>query len=244
MYKGIYIAASGAVLKQTQLDVISQNLANANTAGYKKDSISFKDYLFQTEPSATPDGRDMTEYSGTKTDLSNGNTVKTGNSFDIAVEGDGFLALEGNHYTRGGDLKENSEGFLTTHDGIKVLGLGGPISIPSDSVQVSIDLQGKVSVMTAGNTLPQEIDTIKVVDFGPDANLTKMGNGLFTANANAGTPSTSTIKQGYVETSNVQVVREMVQMIQTMREFETYQKAIQAFDSATSKVTNDLGRLS
>jgi len=90
MYKGIYIATSGAVLKQTQLDVISQNLANANTAGYKKDSISFKDYLFQTEPSTTPDGRDMTEYSGTKTDLSNGNTVKTGNSFDIAVEGDGF----------------------------------------------------------------------------------------------------------------------------------------------------------
>jgi len=243
MYKGIYIAASGAVLKQTQLDVISQNLANANTAGYKKDTLSFKDYLFQTEPSSTPDGRDMTEYSGSKTDLSNGNSVSTGNSFDIAVEGDGFIALEGNKYTRKGDLKKNGEGFLTTNDGIKVLGQAGPISIPDDSTQVSIDLQGKVSVLTVGNTLPSEIDTIKVVNFGPDANLTKTGDGLFTANADAGTPSTATIKQGYLETSNVNVVKEMVQMIQAMREFETYQKAIQAFDSATSKVTNDLGRL-
>jgi flagellar basal-body rod protein FlgF len=243
MYKGIYIAASGAVLKQTQLEVISQNLANANTAGYKKDRVSFKDYLFQTEASSTPDGRDMTEYSGSKTDLSNGNTVSTGNNLDIAVEGDGFIALEGNRYTRKGDMKKDSEGFLTTHDGTKVLGQSGPINLPADSVQISIDSEGKVSVLTSGNTLPTEIDTIKVVDFGPDANLTKMGDSMFTANADAGTPSTATIKQGYLETSNVNVVKEMVQMIQTMREFETYQKAIQAFDSATSKVTNDLGRL-
>jgi flagellar basal-body rod protein FlgG len=243
MYKGIYIATSGAVLKQTQLEVISQNIANANTAGYKKDRVSFKDYLFQTEASMEPDGRDMTEYSGSKTDLSNGNTVKTGNTLDIAIEGDGFIALEGDRYTRKGDLKKNSEGFLTTHDGIKVLGQGGPINLPADSVQISIDLEGKVSVVTAGSTLPTEIDTIKVVDFGPAANLTKTGDGLFTANAGAGTASTSTIKQGYLETSNVDVVKEMVHMIETMREFESYQKAIQTFDNATSKVTNDLGRL-
>ncbi len=244
MYKGIYIAVSGAVLKQTQLDVLSQNLANANTAGYKKDTLSFKDYLFQPEPSSTPDGRDMADYSGSKTDLSNGNTVSTGNDFDIAIEGSGFIALEGDQYTRGGNLRKNSEGYLTTSDGIKVLGQGGPINIPADSIKVSIDLQGNVSVITAGSPLPTQVDTIKIVDFGPDANLTKAGDGLFTANAGSGTTSTSTIKQGYLETSNVNVVKEMVQMIQAMREFETYQKAIQAFDSATSKVTNDLGRLS
>lgn len=243
MYKGIYIAASGAVLKQAELESISQNIANVNTAGYKKDTLSFKDYLFQTEPSTAPDGRDMADLSGSKTDLSKGITVSTGNRLDIAVEGNGFIALEGDRYTRRGDLDKNSEGFLTTHDGIKVLGQDGPINIPADSVQVDIGLDGKVSVMEANSTVPTEIDTIKVVDFGPDANLTKAGDGLFTANKGTGTPSTSTIKQGYLETSNVNAVKEMVHMIETMREFESYQKAMQAFDNATSQVTNNLGRL-
>ena len=106
MYKGIYIAASGAVLKQTQLDIITQNIANANTAGYKKDAIAFKDYLFQQETSLEPDGRVMSDYGTSKTDLANGNSVKTGNTLDIAIEGNGFIALEGGRYTRRGDLKK------------------------------------------------------------------------------------------------------------------------------------------
>jgi flagellar basal-body rod protein FlgF len=243
MYKGIYIAASGAVLKQTQLDMITQNIANANTAGYKKDALSFKDYLFQQEPSTEPDGRVMSDYGTAKTDLSNGNTVKTGNVLDVAIEGSGFFALEGNRYTRRGDFKKNSEGYLTTYDGIKVLGQGGPISLPEDSVEISVDLEGKISVLQAGGTLPTEIDTIKVVDFGPDVNLTKAGNGLFTPANAAGSPSNAAVKQGYLETSNVDVVKEMVAMIEGMREFETYQRAIRMFDSATSQVTNELGRL-
>jgi len=242
MYKGIYIAASGAVLKQAQLEVITQNVANANTAGYKKDTISFKDYLFQTEASTEPDGRDMSDYSGAKTDLTNGTIIKTGNPLDIAIEGDGFIALEGDRYTRRGDLKKNSEGYLTTYDGIKVLGSGGPILLPDDSVQVSIDLEGKVSALQQGATQPTEIDTIRMVDFGKDAAITKAGNGMFTSGS-AGTTATATIKQGYLETSNVDAVKEMVHMIQTMREYETYQKAIQMFDSATSKITNQLGSL-
>ncbi len=243
MYKGIYIAASGAVLKQTQLEVITQNIANANTAGYKKDAIAFRDYLFQKEAATEPDGRVMSDYGSSKTDLTSGNAVKTGNVLDIAVEGNGFIALEGDRYTRRGDLKKNSDGFLTTYDGIKVLGSGGPISLPADSMQISIDLEGKVSVLQAGSSLPVEIDTIKIVDFGPDANLVKTGNGLFTANGAAGTTATAAVKQGYLETSNVDIVKEMVAMIEAMREFETYQKAIHIFDNATSKVTNELGRL-
>jgi flagellar basal-body rod protein FlgG len=94
----------------------------------------------------------------------------------------------------------------------------------------------------AGNTLPTEIDTIKIMNFGPDAAMNKAGDGMFTF-SNEGTQSTATIKQGYVETSNVDSVKEMVRMIETMREFESYQKAIQMFDNATSKVTNQLGSL-
>ena len=242
MYKGIYIAASGAVLMQTQLEMISQNLANANTAGYKKDTLAFKDYLLPAAAGAGPDGRDMSDYSGSKTDMSNGTSVKTGNSLDISLEGDGFIALDGNRYTRRGDFKKSGDGYLTTHDGIKVMGTGGPISLPEDSTEISIDLEGKVSAMQPGNPLPTEIDTIKIVNFGPDAAMTKAGDGMYTFSGE-GTPSTATVKQGYVETSNVDPIKEMVRMIETMREFESYQKAIQMFDNATSKVTNQLGSL-
>jgi flagellar basal-body rod protein FlgF len=242
MYKGIYIAASGAVLMQSQLEMISQNIANANTAGYKKDTLAFKDHLVDAGAGIEPDGRDMSDYAGSKTDLSTGTTVKTGNLLDIAIEGDGFIALEGGRYTRRGDLKKNSEGYLTTYDGIKVMGTGGPIAIPADSVEINVDLQGKVSVYQAGNTHPAELDTIKIMSFPPDAAMQKVGDGMFTFEGE-GTQSTATVKQGYVETSNVDAVKEMVRMIETMREFESYQKAIQMFDSATSKVTNQLGSL-
>jgi flagellar basal-body rod protein FlgF len=242
MYKGIYIAASGAVLMQTQLEMISQNLANANTAGYKKDTLAFKDHLLQTGAGTGPDGRDMSDYSGSKIDMSSGTSVKTGNTLDVALEGDGFIALEGNRYTRRGDLKKDGNGYLTTHDGIKVMGTGGPISLPEDSTQINIDLEGKVSVVQAGNSLPTEIDTIKIMNFSPDAGMTEAGDGMYTFSGE-GTQSTATVKQGYIETSNVDAIKEMVRMIDTMREFESYQKAIQMFDNATSKVTNQLGSL-
>ena len=241
MYKGIYIAASGAVLMQSQLETISQNIANANTTGYKKDTLSFKEYLLQTDAGGDPDGRVMSDFSGSRTDLSSGTIVRTGNSLDIAVEGTGFIALEGGRFTRRGDLQKNSDGYLTTHEGTRVLGAGGPIALPADSVQISIDLEGKISVVQAGSTLPTEIDTIKIVDAGPNGSVVKAGDGVYTFSGDA-TAATGSIKQGYLETSNVDSVKEMVRMIDTMREFESFQKAIQMFDSATSKVTNELGR--
>jgi len=242
MYKGMYIAVSGAVLMQTQMDTITQNLANANTAGYKKDTLAFKDYLVQPGAGIEPDGRDMSDYSGSKIDQSSGTTVSTGNKLDIALEGDGFIALDGNRYTRRGDLKKDSDGYLTNHDGIKVMGTGGPIQLPADSVEINIDLGGKVSVVQAGNTQPTQIDTIQITNFGLDANMGKAGDGMYTFSGE-GTPSTATIKQGYIETSNVDPIKEMVQMIETQREFESYQKAIQMFNSATEKVTSQLGSL-
>ncbi len=242
MYKGMYIAVSGAVLMQTQMDTITQNLSNANTAGYKKDTLAFKDYLVQPDTGTEPDGRDMSDFSASKIDQSSGTTVSTGNKLDVALEGDGFIALDGDRYTRRGDLKEDSDGYLTNHDGIKVMGTGGPIQLPADSVQINIDLGGKVSVEQAGNTQPTQIDTIKIMNFGPDAAMSEEGDGMYTFSGE-GTPSTATIKQGYIETSNVDPIKEMVQMIETQREFESYQKAIQMFDSATKTVTTQLGSL-
>jgi len=243
MYKGIYIAASGAVLKQSQLEVITQNIANANTAGYKRSTISFKDYLLPNDVvGSKPDGRAMSAFSAIKADLSNGTLIRTGNPLDVAIEGDGFIALEGERYTRRGELKKDRDGYLTTFNGAKVLGAGGPIQIPPDSLDLSIDAEGKVSVMQPGSTLPSELDTLKIMDFGPDANMTKTGNGDFIAGGE-GMKSASVIKQGYREGSNVDAVIEMVRMIDSMREFESYQKIIQTFDDVTARVTNDMGRL-
>jgi flagellar basal-body rod protein FlgG len=241
MYKGIYLAASGAILKQAELDVATQNIANANTAGYKKDTISFKEYLLQTAGGA-PDGRSMSDYADFKTDFSNGTIIQTGNSLDIAIDGKGLIALEGDRYTRRGDLKKDREGYLTTFTGNKVMGNGGPILIPDDTVKINIDSEGKISVLQAGSTTPVEIDTIKIMDFGPDAVITKTSDGQLIVTGN-GTPSTSVVMQEYLERSNVDTVKEMVRMIQIMREYESYQKIIQSFDDSTAKVNNEMGRL-
>lgn len=243
MYKGIYIAASGAVLKQAQLEVITQNLANANTVGYKKDGISFRDYLLpQDVAGQRSDGRVMSEFSAFKTDFANGTTIKTGNALDIAIEGPGLFALEGGSYTRRGEFRKDEEGYLTTHDGIRVLGSSGPIRIPEGIVEV--DGSGKISVMSDGNLSgdPVEVDTIRILDFSRTGTVQKAGDSLFTASGE-GVPVESGVRSGYIENSNVDAVREMVRMIEAMREFESYQKAIQTFDEATARVTNDLGRL-
>jgi flagellar basal-body rod protein FlgG len=224
------------MLKQSQVEMLSQNIANANTTGYKKDALSFKDHLLQTEAGMVPDGRVMSELSSSRTDLSNGTVVKTGNSLDIALEGDGMIALEGGLYARRGDFKKGGDGYVTTHDGVNVLGEGGPIILPPDGRVIEIDSEGRISVDGV------EIDKIKIVAFGKDAPPTKYGEGQFTANG-PGEECAASVKQGYLEMSNVNAVKEMVRMIEAMREFEAYQKAIHMFDEAASKVNNELGRL-
>jgi len=237
MNKGIYIALSGALLKQNQLETITQNVANANTTGFKRSGISFKDYLIpQDEPGPGPDGRVMSQLSAITTDFTSGTQVRTGNPLDVAIEGKGFIALDEGYYTRRGDMHPDKDGNLLAQNGRKVLGAGGPVRLPIDGTTIAIDANGKIEVDGI------EIDTIRVEEFPDDAALTKIGEGMYTSPA-PGTPSTGTIMQGYLETSNVNAVTEMVRMIDALREFESYQKIITTFDDTVSKVTNDLGRL-
>jgi flagellar basal-body rod protein FlgF len=234
MNKGIYIALSGAVLKNSHMEVVSQNLANASSVGYKKDKISFKEYLLPGDAeSDAPDGRAMTELSAVKTDFSEGSVIKTGNALDIAVDGTGFIALEGDQYTRRGDLKRSQDGFLATSNGLKVLGTGGPIKLPA----------GEVRIDTSGEVFVNGVQTgaIRITDFVSTESLSKKSDGIFFTK-DKGQKSKSLVRQSYLEASNVDVVREMVGMIDTMREFESFQKAIQAFDEAADKVNNELGR--
>ncbi len=217
------------------MDVISQNLANADTIGYKKGKISFNDYLIpQDLVSSELDLKAMSFHSPMITDFSDGNLIKTGNAFDIAIDGKGFIALEGNYFTRRGDFKKDKEGFLITYNGIKVLGEKGPIKLPEGKIEISPT--GSVSVNKV------QVDVIKIIDFQQPANLTKTGESMFHTNEQ-GTKAKAEIKQGFLETSNVNIIREMIKMIHTMRDYETYQKAIHTFDEATGKINNEVGRL-
>jgi len=237
MYKGIYIALSGATLKQTQIDMISQNLANASTLGYKKDKIAFQDFMLSQlngQPEAN-EARTFSDVAAVRTDFSSGNMVRTGNPLDVAIDGSGFMSLEGGKFTRRGDLRLDTAGYLVNTQGVKVLGKNGPILI-SGKGTIDINPSGDVSIDGV------QIDKIKLVDF-PDMNaLKKAGDDSFETQQNP-VASKATLKQGYVETSNIEVVREMVQLIAAMRDFEMSQKAIQSFDEATAKVTNDMARI-
>jgi flagellar basal-body rod protein FlgG len=172
-------------------------------------------------------------------DFSNGSLVQTGNPLDVAIEGKAFIALEGGRYTRRGDLRRDTEGYLTTYDGVKVLGSSGPIQLPEGVV----DIRGSGAIFVKEITgTTTEVDTIMLREFPDPASLTKVGGGMFTA-ASEGVESSSFLQQGAVERSNVDTITEMVRMIESLREFESYQKMMQAFDEATAKVNNEIARM-
>jgi flagellar basal-body rod protein FlgG len=217
------------------METISQNLANADTIGYKKDQITFQDYLIPQDAfSYAPDGRAMSYVSAFRTDLSAGNLVKTGNLFDIAIEGKGFIALEGNRYTRKGDLKKDSKGYLTTQNNIKVLGEKGPIQLPDGTLQ--INESGDVFVNE------EKVDSLRIVDIKKSENLIRAGGDIFFLKDKP-SKTKGVVKQGHLEKSNVEIVKEMVRMIEMFREFESFQKAIQFFDDAQAKATNEIAKI-
>jgi flagellar basal-body rod protein FlgG len=239
MYKGGYIAASGMVVKQRQMELVSNNLANSATYGYKQNRVSFRD-VYISEINKTPqpgDGRDMTYTDVYYTDHSEGAFQNSGNPLDVALGGRGYFSVEGNKYTRAGNFSVNDEGFIVTKNGARVLGANGPIQIPDNKSQnVQIGESGDVVVDN------QIIDRLAIVDFPNPQNVTKQGNNFFVS-TDAPVDSTATVHQGYVETSNVNVIQEMVLMIELQREYDTGQKVIQSFDEATAKVTNEMARL-
>jgi len=235
MYKGIYIALSGAVLKRRNMDLFAQNIANVNTPGYKKERISFKDYIVPADNKTglAEDGRVMADLSKSVIDFSSGTILRTGNPLDLAINGEGFFALEGGRYTRNGNFMISSDGYLTTKDGVKVLGDGGPIAVQGSSIDVS----------TSGEVIVDEtpVGKVKIVDFPDSGSLKKLSGGMF-ATEETGETVNSQVNQGFLEQSNVNAIQEMVQMLAATREFESYQKLIHSFDEASSKAINELGK--
>lgn len=240
MIRGLYVAAEGMLARQKAQDVIASNLANANTTGFKADQPIFEMTLERTL--AITDGDNHTPIgllssgavlSTTYTDPSPGAIQNTGNPFDFAIEGEGFFVVQtpnGDRYTRSGTFGLDSEGMLVTRDGLAVMGTRGTIQIPPKS-EVTISGDGQISV--GGNV----IDRLLIVN----GSLTKEPSGWFVGDANP--VSEPKVRSGALETSNVNVVREMVSMIEWMRIYEAHQKVIHAQDEALGRAVNDIARL-
>jgi flagellar basal-body rod protein FlgG len=241
------------------IDVIANNLANVNTAGFKKSRADFQDLLYESltapgvsssEATEVPTGIQVghgTRPAATQKLFIQGDLEKTQNTFDMAIEGAGFFQiLQPNGevaYTRAGTFKIDSEGRIVTSDGFL---LEPEISIPGDAVTVNIGTDGTVSVLLPDSSEAVDVGNIELSRFTNPAGLNSIGRNLYlpttsSGDANLGTPGEDglgTIAQGYVEMSNVNVVDEMVNMITAQRAYEINSKAIQAADEMLQMANN------
>jgi flagellar basal-body rod protein FlgG len=259
MIRSLWTSATGMQAQALNLDVISNNLANVNTTGFKKSRAEFQDLLYETiKPAGTPSSQDTEVPTGIQLGhgtrpstvlkiFSQGNMENTQNELDLAIEGDGFfqIALPNGEttYTRDGAFKLDSDGRIVNSDGFA---MEPEISIPTDALSISVGLDGTVSVLQAGESIPSEIGTIELARFVNPAGLISMGKNLFiTSEASgdemtgtAGEDGLGTLAQGFLEMSNVSVVDEMVNMITAQRAYESNSKAIQAADDMLQLANN------
>ena len=231
MYKGTYIAMTGAVMRSQELDSVANNLANASTAGYKKTSFSSRLYPLlegtsQRQDSIYPDARAMTYYGAYHIDTSEGNIRTTGNPLDLAVKGDGFFAVESKgktYYTRNGSFSMNKDGFMVTGSGQMVLDAANkPIRIAGKNISTAnINIASDGNIYINGNVLSK----LKLVNLN---NIQHVGDSLFSGNETGA--SKGEILQGSLEMSNVNVVEELANLIIAQRAYDLNSKAVQASD--------------
>ncbi|SHE59565.1 flagellar basal-body rod protein FlgG [Caldanaerobius fijiensis DSM 17918] len=249
MIRGLYIAATGMVDQMARLDTISNNLANVNTTGFKKDynvSKSFSDIMLMAQNYADPSQNTrnigIINYGvwsgGVYTDLSQGGLQKTDNPLDLAIDGNGFFVVQNGNkimYTRDGHFKRDQNGLLVTAEGLPVLGVNGNIILPPGDI--NIDVSGAIYVNG------KYVDRLRIVDINQNGanTITKIGDDLITGPL--GNRPLGMIRQGYVELSNVNPIVEMVDMIDVTRAYEANQKVITAMDDTLNKAVNDVGKI-
>jgi flagellar basal-body rod protein FlgG len=241
MNSGLYAALSGNIAAMRRLDVITNNLANANTAGFKKDRIAFES-LLALRAGEAPEKAGLVQAGNIYfTDYSAGPVKQTGNTLDLAIEGDGFFTVntpEGRAYTRQGNFQRNAAGRLVTNEGNEVIGNGGPVTINGSRVEIG----AKGEVMVDG----VQVAMLEVVDFPKPYALQKAGSALFVPSDPQAAPQPVrmvTVKQGFLEESNVSVAQEMVQMIEANRYFEACQRVVKSYDDVAGRAANDIGRV-
>jgi flagellar basal-body rod protein FlgG len=258
MIRSLWIAKTGLDAQQMQLDTISHNLANVGTTGYKRAHAVFEDLLYQnlrqaggqeTQQNQLPTGLQLgtgVRAVATARLFTQGNLQQTDNTFDMAVDGNGFFTVQlpdGNvAYTRDGGFRVDATGQLVTSSGMP---MSPPVVIPQNALSVTVGADGVVSVQQAGQANPMQVGQVQLATFVNPAGLDPMGQNLFIETGASGAPTIGTpgsngaglVKQGYVETSNVNVVEELVAMIQTQRAYEINSKAIQTSDQMLARLS-------
>ncbi len=260
MKRGLYTASTGMTTQMQRMDVISNNLANVNTTGFKRDDASIRtfDDIFinrVNEPKDQYGNPFFNENIGdlgfgvtidkVSTDFTTGSHMITESGLDFAIDGDGFftVAVPQNDgtitemYTRNGSFKLTQDGFLVTNDNYFVQGQNGSINLSQYGSMPSVSARGEIVVNG------EVVDQLKFVAVEDNTTLRKVNDDYYrTTEQSVLTPATGSIRQGYLETSNVNTVQEMVELISISRNYETNQKVIQTEDTLMSKVANDIGR--
>ena len=261
MVRGLYTAWTGMVNEQKRLDVISNNMANSNTTGYKKQNVtsqSFDDELtlrIHDDNTDTPLNYKIgymnlgVKIGETYYDFSQGSLRETGNTYDLALSGDGFFTIQTTNkdgvtstkYTRDGSFTVNTEGYLVTKDGDYVLDTNGNrIQIPGAQTATSVAFDQQGNVIVNG----QQVATLGIAAFENPQALLAYGENMYEATDAAGLQaSTATVQQGYLEMSNTNVIEEMVDMITITRAYEAGQKMIQTVDNTLQKAVNEIGKV-
>ena len=258
MIRSLWIAKTGLDAQQTQLDAISNNLANVGTTGFKRARVAFEDLLYQNirQPGASssqqtqlPTGLQLgtgVRPTATVRMFTQGNLQQTGNQFDLAVNGHGFFQVQlpdgGTGYTRDGSFHVDANGSLVTSNGFA---LSPAVTIPPTAQSVTIGQDGTVSITVQGQAASQNVGQIQLANFVNPGGLESRGQNLYVETSASGTASANTpgtnglglLQQGYVETSNVNVVEELVSMIQTQRAYEINSKAIQTSDQMLARLS-------
>lgn len=257
MIRSLWIAKTGLDAQQTQLDITSNNLANVSTTGFKRSRAVFEDLMYQTlrQPGAKSSQQtDIPEGLQIGTGVrpissvrvhTQGNLQQTGNQFDVAINGQGFLQVQmpdgTNAFTRDGSLHIDAQGQLVTSNGFAI---SPAVTIPANAQSVTIAQDGTISATMQGSAIPQQVGSLQLANFINAAGLQSIGQNLYVETAASGTPSNGTpgtnglglLSQGYVETSNVNVVEELVNMIQTQRAYEINSKAITTSDQILQRL--------
>jgi flagellar basal-body rod protein FlgG len=258
MIRSLWISKTGMDAQQTQLDVTSHNLANVGTTGFKRSRVAFEDLLYlnirqpganSSQQTQLPTGLQIgtgVRPVATPRMFTQGNLQQTGNSLDLAVNGTGFFQValpDGTTaYTRDGTFHTDANGGIVTSNGFA---LSPAITLPATAQSVTIGQDGTVTATVPGQAAPQTVGQIQLASFINPGGLEAKGDNLFVESAASGTPSTNApgsnglglLNQGFLETSNVNVVEELVSMIQTQRAYEINSKAIQTSDQMLARLT-------
>ncbi|MBN9647281.1 flagellar hook-basal body complex protein [Terrisporobacter glycolicus] len=256
MLRGLYTSVSSMLTLQSRQGIITNNLANINTTGYKQETLLGKsfDEVMLSNNDNYKNGKANKQILGnmsfgvriddTFTNYSQGTNVSTENNMDFAIEGNGFFEVMDNqnnrYYTRNGDFSVDAQGYLITSSGHYVLGVNNTtgaterINVGNNTMSVTSD--------NAININGQERYRFRVVDFQNYDNLQNTGNGVYTG-TNPNNATNFNVKQGYLESSNVDSINSAALLMETVKEFEANQKVVQAMDSILYKIANEVGRV-